>query len=306
MANVPNVMLNTDAVMPAIGLGTSVGNEPHEWPQCKPWIHSALQAGYRHLDTAYGYNTEQYVGEVVRESGIPRDELWITTKLPPHHMTRVAASLEESLNRSGFDYFDLYLMHWPITRRYDPKLVSPFLPQKDWNLLERPTFSEVWAEMEKLVETGKVKNIGVSNFSVKNLEILLKTAKIVPAVNQVELHPVLAQNDLLAYCKEKGIILTAYSPTGYAEVRENPEVKKIAKKHGVSSPPVTLAWHVQRGTSAVPKSANAERQKENLNLPKLDEEDMKILNSLDQGKRLCDYPGDDGTILGWTLEQLGW
>jgi len=93
---------------------------------------------------------------------------------------------------------------------------------------------------------------------------------------------------------------------GYADVRENPVVKKIANKHGVSSAPVALAWHVQRGTSAVPKSANEERQKENLNLPKLDEEDMKILNSLDQGKRLCDVPGEDGTIFGWTLERLGW
>jgi len=173
-------------------------------------------------------------------------------------------------------------------------------------LVDHPDFCETWAVMEKLLATGKVKAIGVSNFSVKNLEILLKTAKIVPAVNQVECHPILGQHELLAYMKTKGILLTAYGPTGYAQVREHPEVVKLAEKYDISPARVSLAWHLARGAAACPKSTNAERQKQNLQLPKLDEEDIKILDSLDQDKHLCAYTGPPGVVSGWTYEQLGW
>jgi len=245
----------------------------------------------------------------VRESGIPREEIHITTKLTSSHHGRVAEALEESLARGGFDYYDLYLMHWPMGFHYRTDGSPSKKPDGTWDLAEHPTFSETWADMEKLLGTGKVRAIGVSNFSIKTLEILLKTAKVVPAVNQVELHPLLGSHDLLKYCKEKGIMLTAYTPTGFANVRDHPEMVKIAKKHGVSSAQATLAWHVQRGTTACPKSANVERQKENINLPKLDAEDMKTIDGLDQNKRLGDFgpqTGPDILVNGWTFEQLGW
>jgi len=305
MAPIPIVTLNNGLKMPAIGLGCFSGTTPEEQAKCQAWVLTALQNGYRHLDTAYGYHTEKYVGAAVRESGIPREEIFITTKLTSTHHSRVAAALEESLERAGVDYFDLYLMHWPMAFHYRTDGSGPKRPDGTWDLDDECTFSQTWADMEKLMGTGKVRAIGVSNFSIKNLEILLKTATIVPAVNQVELHPLLAQNDLVKYCKEKGIMLTAYSPTGYAQVSEHPEVVKIAAKHGVSSPQVSLAWHVQRGYTACPKSTNSERQKANLNLPTLDEEDVKILNSLDQNKHLCNY-GPPPLVSGWTYEQLGW
>jgi len=289
------VKLNTGALMPAIGLGTWLGNHPDDKATCAEWVLQAIKLGYRHIDTAHGYGTEPAVGEAVRKSGIPREELFITTKLPSQHHSTVEASLDESLERAGLSYYDLYLVHWPMASG-----AKGFLEPGD-----SPTIAETWAQMEKVLESGKAKAIGVSNFSIKTLEELLKTAKVVPAVNQVEMHPVLAQNDLLEYCKEKGIIITEYSPTGYANVLEHPVIVKIAKKHDVSPAQVALAWAVQRGTTAAAKSSNPTRQKQNITLPKLDEDDMKAINGMDENSRLCNdiKPGWWGK---WTKEQMGW
>jgi len=171
---------------------------------------------------------------------------------------------------------------------------------------ETANFNETWAEMEKVLESGKVRAIGVSNFSIKTLEELLKTAKVIPAVNQVELHPYLAQNDLLAYCKEKGILVTAYAPTGYASVREDTTIVSLAAKYGVSPTQIVLSWHVARGTIVIPKSANIERQKENLQLITLEAEDLRQIDALDRNERLCNKPDEAGKVWGWTLERLGW
>ncbi|KZT55833.1 Aldo/keto reductase [Calocera cornea HHB12733] len=303
MSTVPIVTLNNGVKLPAIGLGCWSGTTPEEQAKSEPWILTALQNGYRHLDTAYGYGTEKYVGNAIRSSGIPREEIFVTTKLPSNHHARVAESLEESLKRAGLDYFDLYLMHWPMAFHYRPDGYKR--PDGKPDLDEETTFSKTWADMEKLVGTGKVRAIGISNFSIQNLEILLKDAKIVPAMNQVELHPLLRQEDLVQYCKGKGIMLTAYSPTGYAQVREHPVVVKIAEKHKASPAQIALAWHVQRGYAACPKSTNSERQKENINLPTLDAEDIEKLNSIDENRHLCNY-GPGPLVSGWTYEQLGW
>jgi len=294
---VPVTTLNNGVEMPVIGLGCYSGPTPKEQASSQAWILSALQNGYRHLDTAYGYHTEKYVGNAIRQSGIPRNEIFVTTKLPGYHHSRVAESLNESLERAGLEYFDLYLMHWPVASKWpiDDEL----------ELDNETTFSKCWADMEKLLGSGKVRAIGVSNFSIQNLEILLKESKVVPAVNQVELHPLLAQADLVKYCFDKGIMLTAYSPTGYAQVREHPEVVKIGEKHRASPAQIALAWHVQRGYTACPKSTNVERQKENINLPKLDADDMNVLNGIDENRHLCDY-GPGPLVSGWTYEQLGW
>ncbi|KAF5353403.1 hypothetical protein D9756_008003 [Leucocoprinus leucothites] len=302
MAQVPKVKLNNGVEVPIVGTGAYAPPERH--PAVPSWIGTALQAGFRHVDTAHGYGTEKHVGEAVRASGIPRKEIFVTTKLPWDHHDRVKESFEESLNNLGLEYIDLYLMHWPQFIKYiDGK---PVIKDGVWQTRDDVAFNESWAEMEKLLETGKVRAIGVSNFSVKTLEQLLKTAKVVPAVNQVELHPYLAQNDLKKYCDEKGIALTAYTPSGYSEVRNDPTIVEIAKKYNVTPNQVTLAWHISRNTIIVPKSENAERQKENITLVSLDKEDIAKIDALDRNQRICNKADETGTVYGWTYEQFGW
>jgi len=302
----PSVTLKNakDQRMPAIGLGCWSGNTDAEHDSAKPWILSALKIGYRHLDTAHGYGTEHVVGQAVRESGIPREEIHVTTKLTSKHHHKVAESFAESLQRAQFDYYDLYLMHFPQATAEENDA------QGKTQLLD-VTFNETWAEMEKLLDTGKVKAIGVSNFSVKTLTELLKTAKVVPAVNQVEMHPYQTQPELLEFCNSKGIVLTAYSPTGYAPVREDETIVEIAAKHNVSPAQVSIAWHLARGTTAVPKSTNEQRQRGNLlELPKLTQAEVERISGLHKNAHLCGGPAEehDGHkwVMGWTYEQMGW
>ncbi|KAJ8090440.1 hypothetical protein PM082_019038 [Marasmius tenuissimus] len=183
------------------------------------------------------------------------------------------------------DYIDLYLVHFPQVLEYQENEKLPKNPDGTLKTVDYPTFVEIWAEMEDILREGKAKSIGVSNFSIKNLEILLKHAKVVPANNQVENHPYLQQNDLRKYCKEKGIALSAYTPsgmahisllregpslltssTGYDTVRNDPVIVELAKKYSVSSNQIIIAWHLARGMVVVPKSTNEERQKENVNV----------------------------------------
>jgi len=190
-------------------------------------------------------------------------------------------------------------MHWPQALA-DP--ISGGI-HKDLGI----PFTETWAAIEKLLDTGKVKAIGVSNLSVKNLQILLKTAKIKPAVNQVEMHPHQVQPELFEFCRKEGIVLAAYSPTGYSQVASDPVVKAVAEKYSVSPAQVSLAWNIARGSPVVPKSTNAERQKSNLwGLPTLTDEEVKQLESIDKNGHYCEYDCPAGTAFGWTYEQLGW
>jgi len=223
-----------------------------------------------------------------------------------NHGDNVEGSIAKSLENAGLDYFDLYLIHWP---QFIPYKDGKSLPRNEKGVIktvDSPTINEIWAQMEKVLASGKVKAIGVSNFSIKTLEQLFTTAKTVPAVNQVELHPYLAQPKLLEYCKSKGITVTAYTPTGYATVRQDPLIVELAEKYKVSPAQIILAWHLAYGTTAVPKSSNVDRQKENINLPKLSAEDVKRVTGLDRNERLCNKPDENGLIMGWTLEQLGW
>jgi len=313
------VTLNTGARMPAIGLGCWSGLTDEEHDSAQPWIESALKTGYRHLDTAHDYGTERAVGRAVRASGIPREEIHVTTKLPLHHHATVTESLRQSLNNAEFDYYDLWLMHWPqafanINDKPNPRHPGPNGEPDggEYIMDDNVTLNETWAEMEKIYKAGKVRAIGVSNFSVKNLTKLLETATVVPAVNQVECHPHQAQPALLGFCAEKGIVLTAYSPTGYAGVAADPTVGTIAKKHGVSPPQVSLAWHLARGMTAVPKSTNPERQRANLlELPTLTTQDVALLDTLHKDVHYCQYPGPkerngQKLVFGWTYEQMGW
>ncbi|KAF7421277.1 hypothetical protein PC9H_011799 [Pleurotus ostreatus] len=306
MSSVPFFTLNNGVKMPAIGLGGWGGETPHEQEAARAWFLTALQSGYRHVDVAQIYGTEESLGKAARESGIPREELFITTKLPSGHHSRVAESFQESLDNLGLDYIDLYLVHFPFPFAYEKGVAFPKNPDGSFKVLDSPSFVHVWADVEKLLDTGKVRAIGVSNFSVKNLDILLKSAKVIPAVNQVELHPYLAQPDLVEYCRNKGIVVTAYTPTGYQNVLTNPTITDLADKYGVSPAQIVLAWHVARGVGAVPKSSNEERQKQNITLPTLAKADVAKITALDRGERIFGTLDENGTFLGVTPEQLGW
>ncbi|KAG9106203.1 hypothetical protein FRC07_008926, partial [Ceratobasidium sp. 392] len=220
------------------------------------------------------------------------------------HHGSVAKALDISLKNLGLEYVDLYLIHWP--QAVDPETERSLQPE------DHPTYVETWKAMEALVPTGKVKSIGVSNFSIKTLEVLLPQAKIVPATNQIEVHPSLPWVELLEYCKSKSILITAYSPLGRnpAFFSDKPDVKAIIESEGVSPAQLVLSWAVQRGTVPIPKSVSETRLKENLNVVKLSDKAMGVLDNFHKtsgyhGTLIFPKP-DEGKVFGWTFDQLGW
>ncbi|VDC01483.1 unnamed protein product [Peniophora sp. CBMAI 1063] len=313
IGDVPHATLNTGAKMPLIGLGCWMG-EFGAGDRAYEMCRKAIAIGYRHIDTAAGYANEESVGKAIRDSGVPRSEFFITTKLHNVDHDKVALALSTSLKALGIDYVDLYLMHWPqatLTSDWPSKALQPD---------EHPTFNETWAEMENEFKHGKARSIGVSNFSVKNLEKLEKTWKVVPAVNQIEMHPFLPQNEVKAWCDERGIHLTAYSPIGQPtagsnapSLLKNDLVVKLAEKYGATAGQILLSWGVLRGTSVVPKSESEERLRKNITVVSLEKADMQALDLLHtlpgmHRSLLAHVPGyhTDGRVFGWTHEQLGW
>ncbi|KAG0313358.1 hypothetical protein BGZ99_008951 [Dissophora globulifera] len=285
--------LNTGATIPLVGFGTWQ-SKPNVVKQA---VKVAILNGYRHIDGAWIYGNEVEVGEGIKEAikelNIPREEIFVTTKLwnNSHRPQEVLPALEVSLKNLGLDYVDLYLMHWPLAFKSGS---VPVTRDADNNIVLEPVdITETFKAMEALVATGKVKAVGVSNFSIKNLEKLAAACKTVPAVNQVELHPENPQEELLEYCKSKGIHLTAYSPLGSTDspLIKLDEVSKIAQKHNSQNANVLIAWARQRGTSVIPKSVTESRIISNFQDIELDEEDLKVLKSLTEGKasfRYCD------------------
>ncbi|EPQ53934.1 aado/keto reductase [Gloeophyllum trabeum ATCC 11539] len=307
-SDIPVFTLNDGTKIPSIGMGCWMG-EPGGGERVYQMCINALKCGYRHFDTAFGYGNEEWVGRAIRESGVPREEIYLTTKLPNHHHHKVRESFEESFAALDCGYVDLYLMHWPQAVGEDGKTVPPD---------EHPTPVDTYKEMEKLLETGKVKSIGVSNFSIKTLSELLPHVSIVPATNQVELHPCLPQNELKAFCESKGILLTAYSPLGRPLAKGSPPIffqdetiLSVAKKNNATPAQIVVSWGVQRGTIVVPKSENVERMKANITLVKLSDEDMNAINNLHKKpgmhKSLLAYHNiDPGNVFGWTYADMGW
>jgi len=283
MASVKNTTktftLNTGAKIPAIGLGTWQ-SKPNE---VKNAVEAALKAGYRHIDTALAYGNEAEVGEGIKASGVPREEIWITTKLDNPWHKRVEEGIQSSLKSLGVDYVDLYLMHWPSST--DPTNLKKHLP--DWN------FVKTWEQMQKLPASGRVKNIGVSNFAIKNLEILLNdpTCKTTPAVNQIELHPNNPSPKLVVYNASKGIHTTGYSCLGSTNspLYSNQQLKEIAEKKGKTVQQVLLMWGLQRGWSVIPKSVNADRIQKNFELDgwSLDDEEIKVMDNMPERFKVC-------------------
>ncbi|XP_023310768.1 alcohol dehydrogenase [NADP(+)]-like [Anoplophora glabripennis] len=296
--------------MPAIGLGTwQVTNEA----EIETALNAALELGYRHIDTAFAYQNEHIIGRVLQEwfsSGkLKREDLFITTKLPMQgvHPDRVEMFIKKSLESLKLDYVDLYLIHFPIGSKYVEGQTRPSL---DSMQTEPEDHVGVWKKMEEQVDAGRTKTIGLSNFNVRQINRVLKSARIKPACLQVELHVYLQQRELVKLCHQNGIVVVAYSPLGSpgynkvltqigAETKKLPDmlhdktIKKIATKHKKSNAQVMLRYLLQRDIVAIPKSVTPARLKENIDVFDftLDAAEVKALDDLEVGEeaRVCDF-----------------
>jgi diketogulonate reductase-like aldo/keto reductase len=257
--------------MPILGLGvwqTAPGDET------RAAVVAALQAGYRLIDTARAYRNEEDVGAAIRESGVPREQVFVTTKLwnSDHGYDATLRACDDSLRRLGVEQLDLYLVHWPVERlRHD-----------------------TWRGMEKLLADGKARAIGVSNYTARHLDELLARAKEPPAVNQVEFSPFLYQRALLERCRKGGIQLEAYGPLVRAHKMDDPVLRKVAAKHGRTPAQVLIRWAIEHELVVIPKSAHPERIRENADVFGfgLDREDRAALDALDEGYRTSWDPSD--------------
>ena len=264
MALSPVIELNDGHRIPQIGLGT--------WPlddeQVAAAVVQAVEAGYRHIDTAVKYGNEAGVGNGIRLSGLDRSELFITTKLDGEYQgrDRAVAGLDGSLKRLGLEYVDLLLIHWPLPRRDE--------------------FISTWKTFERLQADGKVRSIGVSNFKPAHLERLMDACDVVPAVNQIQVSPSITRIVDIAYNRRHGIVTESYSPLGAgSDLLNAPVLGKIAQKHGKTPGQIVLRWHIEQGLVAIPKSANPQRMKENLGIFgfALDTDDVTAIATLDGG-----------------------
>ncbi|KAG9255756.1 NADP-dependent oxidoreductase domain-containing protein [Emericellopsis atlantica] len=279
--------LNTGAKIPSVGFGT--------WQappgQVAKAVETALRTGYRHIDCASIYRNEAEVGEGIKASGVPRSEIFITGKLwNTHHRPEdVQKGLDKTLRDLDVEYLDLFLMHWPVAFRAGDK----WFPLEEGSgifALEDIDPAVAYGAMEKLLDSGKVKAIGVSNFTANKLDDLLRKTKVVPAVNQIEAHPYLQQPQLLKHCQDKSILVEAYSPlgnnqTGEPRTVDDPLVAELAQELGLDIGQVLYSWGVQRGTVVLPKSVTASRIETNRQIRELPKDAFDKLNALERNKR---------------------
>jgi len=243
-----------------------------------------LSVGYKHVDAAYCYGNEDEVGEGLKEAyatGVKREDIFVTTKLWSTYHSRAEKGLDLSLKSLGLDYVDLFLVHWPVAMNPEGNHDRfPKLPDGSRDLVLSWSHTQTWLAMEKLMATGKVKAIGVCNYSLQYLEELIPKATIIPAVNQIENHPSLPQQEIVDFCKSKGIHVTAYSPLGStgSPMFTAPPIVEVAKKRGITPASVLLSYHLARGSSVLAKSVTPARIKANMDLVKLDHSDMVILD----------------------------
>jgi diketogulonate reductase-like aldo/keto reductase len=257
--------LNNGVEIPVVGFGTWQSADGDEAYNA---VKAALAAGYRHIDTAAAYGNEESVGRAIKDSGIDRKELFVTSKLwnADHGYESAKAALDLSLSKLGLDYLDLYLIHWP----------NPLKFRDEWQQRN----ADSWKAMEEALEAGKVRAIGVSNFRATHLDELLKTAKVTPAVNQIFLNPSDTQDEVVAYNEAHHILSEAYSPLGTGKIFTIPELQDLAAKYNKSVAQVVLRWSLQHGFLPLPKSVHADRIQQNTEIFdfELSDEDVKTID----------------------------
>ena len=272
--------LSNGVHIPCVGFGTW---QSKDGPEAKNSVAEALRAGYRHIDTAQGYGNEESVGQAVKESGLKREDIFITSKLTNsvRGYNETLSAFHESLRKLGTDYMDLFLIHWP----------RPVSFRNDWEAQN----AQSWRAMEDLYREGKVRAIGISNFHPHHIEALLKTATVAPMVNQIRLAPGDTQDEVVSFSREKGMLLEAYSPLGVGKVFEVPQMKDLARKYGKSIAQIAIRWSLQRGYLPLPKSVTPARIRENTQIFdfRLEDEDVELIAGL---KGCVGYSADPDSI----------
>ncbi len=272
---VPTITLNNGRTIPQLGFGV-FQIEPDKTADA---VKTALDIGYRHIDTAEMYGNEKQVGEGIRNSGVDRDEVFVTSKLNNgfHEPDAARKAFEETLRDLGTDYVDLFLIHWPLPTRYDGDFVS------------------TWKTLEEFARDGRARSIGVSNFQPAHLERLAAETDTVPAVNQIEVHPYLVNEKARAASLNNAIAVEAWSPIAQGKVLDDPTIEKIASAVGKSTAQVVLRWHIQRGDIIFPKSVTPDRVKANFDIFdfELSAEDVDSINALDRGEEGRTGPNPD-------------
>jgi 2,5-diketo-D-gluconate reductase A len=266
MNAVPNITLNDGNTIPQLGFGVFL-IEPADTAKA---VSEALEIGYRHIDTAEMYGNEKEVGEAIRASGLDRGEVFVTSKLSNafHEPRGAREAFGATLSKLGFDYVDLFLIHWPLPTLYEGDFVS------------------TWKTLEEFHRDGRARSIGVSNFQIEHLKRLAAETDIVPAVNQIEAHPYFTNDAVREYGREHGIAAEAWSPIAQGKVLDDPTIARIAEEAGKTPAQVVLRWHIQRGDIVFPKSVTPSRMKENIELFdfELEPADMDAITALDRGE----------------------
>lgn len=270
--DIPALPLNNGNRIPQLGLGVFQVDNAEDTKNAIKW---ALAAGYRHIDTAAYYGNEQWVGEAIRESGLKREDIFVTSKLwnSERGYDETKAAFQATLDRLGLDYLDMFLIHWPA-----------------------PGYVDSWKAMEDLYKEGKIKNIGVSNFNQKQMDEILEAGTVKPVVDQIETHPYFQQDEMHAYLESKGILHEAWSPLGGGNnnALSDPVINELAAAHDVSAAQIILRWHVQREEIVIPKSIHENRVQQNRDIFAfgLDQDEMRAIANLDAGKRVGPDPDD--------------
>jgi 2,5-diketo-D-gluconate reductase A len=273
--SIPNIELNDGHSIPQLGFGV-FQIDPKETARA---VSEALEVGYRHIDTAEMYGNEKGVGEAILASGLDRDDVYVTSKLNNgfHRPDDARGAFDRTLSELGFDHVDLFLIHWPLPTLYDGDYVS------------------TWQTLEEFQRDGRARSIGVSNFQIEHLERLATDTDTVPAVNQIELHPYLLNEELRAYGEEHGIATEAWSPIAQGEVLDDPVITEIAERVGRTPAQVVLRWHIQRGSIVFPKSVTPERIRENFEIFdfELEPGDLEQIAGLERGEEGRTGPNPD-------------
>lgn len=269
MSEIPTITLNTGQRMPQFGLGVYkvIGSD-----EAETVISSALDSGYRLIDTASVYKNEEDIGRAVKMCSVPREELFITTKVwnTAQQIGNIESAFSRSLERLQLDYVDLYLVHWPVPGCY----------------------LDTWRSLEKIYHSGQAKAIGVSNFQIPQLEELFQISDIVPAVNQIEYHPLWNQSELCRYCQDRGIAVQAYAPLARGAYLDREILISIGRKYGKTAAQTGLRWLIQKGICPIPKSSHPERIRSNIDIFdfQLTEEEMSMIDSLNEQYRSSSIP----------------